>query len=56
MDEANVYSGKTVEEAIECGLAALGATREQVEITVLDEGKKKLLGAVKARGRIVKRG
>ena len=56
MDEANVYSGKTVEEAIECGLAALGATREQVEITVLDEGKKKLLGAVKARVRIVKRG
>lgn len=55
MDEANVYSGKTVEEAVESGLAAIGATREQVEITVLDEGKKKLLGGVKARVKIVKK-
>lgn len=55
MDEKNVYSGKTVEEAIEIGLATLGATAEQVEITVLDEGKKKLIGGVKARVRIVKK-
>lgn len=55
MDEKNVYSGKTVEEAIQIGLATLGATEEQVEITVLDEGKKKLIGGVKARVKVVKR-
>lgn len=55
MDEKNVYSGKTVEEAIEIGLATLGATEEQVEITVLDEGKKKLIGGVKARVKMVKK-
>ncbi len=55
MDEKNVYSGKTVEEAIEIGLATLQATKEQVEITVLDEGKKKLIGGTKARVKIVKK-
>lgn len=55
MDEKNVYSGKTVEEAIQIGLATLDATEEQVEITVLDEGKKKLIGGVKARVKIVKK-
>ena len=55
MDEKNVYSGKTVEEAIQIGLATLQATEEQVEITVLDEGKKKLIGGVKARVKIVKK-
>lgn len=55
MDEKNVYSGKTVEEAIQIGLATLGATEEQVEITVLDEGKKKLIGGVKARVKVVKK-
>lgn len=55
MDEKNVYSGKTVEEAIQLGLATLGASEEQVEITVLDEGKKKLIGGVKARVKIVKK-
>ena len=55
MDEKNVYSGKTVEEAIQIGLATLGATEEQVEITVLDEGKKKLIGGVKARVKMVKK-
>lgn len=55
MDEKNVYSGKTVEEAIQIGLATLQATEEQVEITVLDEGKKKLIGGTKARVKIVKK-
>ena len=55
MDEKNVYSGKTVEEAIAIGLATLEATEEQVDITVLDEGKKKLIGGVKARVKIVKK-
>ncbi|GAB4438011.1 MAG: KH domain-containing protein [Anaerolineae bacterium] len=37
-------SGKTVDEAIEQGLAQLGLTREQVEIEVLSEGKRGLFG------------
>ncbi len=36
--------GKTVESAIEAGLAALRATRDEVEIQVLDEGSRGLLG------------
>lgn len=55
MDEKNVYSGKTVEEAVATGLATLGITEEQAEITVLDEGKKKLIGGVKARVKVVKK-
>ncbi len=43
------FTGKTVEEAIEIGLAELGVSKEQAEITVLEEGKKKLFGFVKAR-------
>jgi spoIIIJ-associated protein len=43
------FTGKTVEEAIELGLKELGVAREDVEINVLEEGKKKLFGSVKAR-------
>lgn len=43
------FTGKTVEEAIEKGLAELNVSREDVEIHVLEEGKKKLFGSVKAR-------
>ncbi len=43
------FTGKTVDEAIENGLKELNATRENVEIRVLEEGKKKLFGSVKAR-------
>ncbi|MDE5897305.1 MAG: protein jag [Clostridia bacterium] len=43
------FTGKTVEEAVQAGLAELGLTREQVEIEVLDEGKKKLFGSQPAR-------
>lgn len=53
--EENVFTGKTVEDAIEEGLASLGAKREEVEITVLEEGKKKLFGSVKAKVRIEKK-
>ena len=55
MDEKDVYSGKTVEEAVQIGLATLGITEEQAEITVLDEGKKKLIGGVKARVKVTKK-
>ena len=43
------FTGKTVEEAVEIGLKELGLTAEQAEIRVLEEGKKKLFGSVKAR-------
>ena len=44
MAKSEIFTGKTVEEAIETGLEALGAAREDVEIEVLDEGKKRLIG------------
>jgi len=43
------FTGKTVEEAVENGLKELGIARENAEIRVLEEGKKKLFGSVKAR-------
>lgn len=51
------FSAKTVEEAIEEGLAALNLTREQAEIAVLEEGKKGGLFSkgVKARVKIGKK-
>ena len=38
------YYGKTVESAIEEGLKDLGVTKEQVEITVIEEATKGVLG------------
>ena len=43
------FTGKTVDEAIEIGLKELGLTKERADIRVIEEGKKKLFGAVKAR-------
>ena len=43
------FTGKTVDEAVEKGLKELGVTADQVEIRVLEEGRKKLFGSVKAR-------
>ena len=43
------FTGKTVDEAVEKGLQELGLTEETAEIRVLEEGKKKLFGSVKAR-------
>ncbi len=43
------FTGKTVEEAVEKGLKELGLTREEADVRVLEEGKKKLFGSVKAR-------
>lgn len=50
------FTGKTVEEAVETGLKELGLTKEEAEIRVLEEGKKKLFGSVKARVEIAKKG
>ena len=43
------FTGKTVEEAVEKGLKELGLTQETAEIKVLEEGKRKLFGSIKAR-------
>ena len=37
-------SGKTIDDAVEKALAELGAAREEVEIEVINEGKRGLLG------------
>ena len=51
----NIFTGKTKEDAIAEGLKALGITEDQAEITVIEEGKKKLFGSVKAKVKIVKK-
>ena len=43
------FTGKTVDEAVEKGLAEMGLKAEDADIRVLEEGKKKLFGSVKAR-------
>ena len=43
------FTGKTVDEAIELGLKELNLKKEEADIRILEEGKKKLFGAVKAR-------
>lgn len=43
-NESVEFTGKTVEEAVERALAALGKTRDEVEIAVLSEGSRGLLG------------
>ncbi|MGN1060610.1 MAG: RNA-binding cell elongation regulator Jag/EloR [Candidatus Coproplasma sp.] len=53
--ENNIYTGKTVEEAVSIALEELNITREQAEITIIEEGKKKLIGSVKAQVKVVKK-
>lgn len=55
MDENNIFLGKSIEEATQLGLDALGITKEEAEITVLEEGKKKLFGGVKAKVKVTKK-
>ncbi len=43
------FTGRTVEEAVEIGLNELGLKKEEADIRILEEGKKKLFGSVKAR-------
>lgn len=54
MEEKNVFTAKSVDEALEEGLKALALTIDEVDYEILDEGKKGLfgLGSVKARVRI----
>jgi spoIIIJ-associated protein len=44
-----VASGKTVEEAVENGLAELGVTRDRVKVKVLEQPSKGLFGLIGAR-------
>ena len=43
-NESLDVSAKTIDEAIEQGLAQLGLTREQVDIEVIKEGKRGVFG------------
>ena len=53
----NIFTGKTVEEAVETALAALGIKKEDAQITVVDEGKKGIfgIGGSKAKVKVEKR-
>ena len=55
MDEEFVFTGKSVDEAIEEGLKAQGLTLDEAEIVILEEGKKKIFGSVKARVQVKKK-
>lgn len=55
MEEEFVFTAKTVDEAIEEGLKAQGLTLDEAEIVVLEEGRKKLFGSVKAKVQVKKR-
>ena len=52
MDEIRI-SGKTVEEAIAAALAELGTSKEEVSITVIDEGSKGFLGVFGGKDAVV---
>lgn len=54
-EQQNEFTAKTVDEAIAEGLKALGITLDEAEITVLEEGRKKLFGSVKAKVIVKKR-
>ncbi|MCG5103279.1 RNA-binding cell elongation regulator Jag/EloR [Oceanobacillus alkalisoli] len=47
-------SGSTVEEAVQSALQQLNTTEDRVEIEVIDEGKKGILGLIGAKRAIVK--
>ena len=53
MEEKNVFTAKTVDEALEMGLEALALTLDEIDYEVLEEGRKKLFGSVKAVVKIV---
>ena len=55
MEENSVFTAKTVDEAIEEGLKTLGLTLDEAEIVILEEGKKKLFGSIKAKVSIKKK-
>ena len=48
----NIFTGKTAEEAVKIGLETLGVKESDVEVEVLDEGKKRLIGSKPAQVRL----
>ncbi len=56
MEDKNVFTGKTVDEALDLGLEALGLTLDEIDYEVLEEGKKKLFGSIKAVVKIIPKG
>lgn len=48
----NIFTGKTVQEAVKIGLETLGVKESDVEVEVLDEGKKRLIGSKPAQVRL----
>jgi spoIIIJ-associated protein len=53
MSEKNLeFSGKSVDDAVEKGLAELGLTRDAVDIDILDEGSRGLLGLRSGEARV----
>lgn len=53
MEEENVFKAKTVDDALELGLETLGLTLDEVDYEVLEEGKRRLIGSVKAAVKII---
>ena len=51
----NIFTGKTVEEAVKAGLETLGLQEEDVEVEVLDEGKKRIIGSKPAQVKLTVR-
>ncbi|MBI4331386.1 MAG: protein jag [Chloroflexi bacterium] len=51
--ESLEISGKTVEEAVQAALSQLGLTEEEVEIAVLKEGRKGILGLGTEEARVL---
>lgn len=47
-----VYEGATIDEAIKHGLDVLGLTKDEAEISILDEGKKGFLGIGKKNAQV----
>lgn len=47
-------TGQTVEEAVESALAQLSTTRDRIEVTIVDVGKKGFLGIFGSRPAIIK--
>ena len=54
-EENNVFTGKTQEEAVNNALMELKLTRSEVDVEVLEEGKKKLFGSTKWRVRVTEK-
>lgn len=52
--ESVEVSGKTVEEAVQQALTTLGKNRDEVEVTILSEGHRRILGFVRGESARVK--